>query len=79
MLSNDELEALTEVAALLKLLAVVTAEVCTEKSVSLSKIIPLTAYLKTRASSFQSSTIIGQHVKDTLIGQLDDKFDNMEK
>lgn len=47
MLSNDELEALTEVAALLKPLAVVTAEVCTKKSVSLSKIIPLTAYLKT--------------------------------
>ncbi|KAK3932992.1 E3 SUMO-protein ligase ZBED1 [Frankliniella fusca] len=79
MLSADELEALTEVAALLKPLAVVTAEVSTKKTVSLSKVIPLTAYLKTRASSYEPNTIIGQNVKHTLLTQVEEKFDNIER
>jgi len=46
MVTAQELEALTEVKSLLKPLAIVTAEVSTEKTVSLSKVIPLVNFIK---------------------------------
>lgn len=47
MLTAAELEAATEVKTLLRPLATVTAEVSADRTVSISKVIPLTQHIKT--------------------------------
>ncbi|KAK3911564.1 Zinc finger BED domain-containing protein 4 [Frankliniella fusca] len=79
MVTATELEALREVKALLKPLANVTAEVSTEKTVSISKVIPLTNFIKTKANEFYATTSIGKRVKKILCDGMDQKFANIER
>ncbi|XP_075147197.1 E3 SUMO-protein ligase ZBED1-like [Haematobia irritans] len=78
MLNGDELDALTEVRDILKPLWNITKEISSEKTVTLSKCIPLVVALKMKIMDFNPSTKIGKQLQDKLSKEVDNKYHSIE-
>jgi hypothetical protein len=79
MLTAAELQQVEEVLQLLSPLEQASTEMCGEKYVTASKIIPLVNILQKQFSALHLETQNGQCMKTTLLQELKKRFGKMEK
>lgn len=80
MLTGVEIEHLKEIVQLLHPLEKITTEVCAEKFVTISKIIPMLRCVKAQYNDkIKPSSALGQQLKKVLLSEFDKRFGQIEK
>jgi hypothetical protein len=79
MITSAELQYLKESLKFLQPLERVTKELCGEKFVTLTKIIPVVACITEEYNRFQPKSVLGQQMKEAVLKEIQKRFSTIEK
>lgn len=79
MISARQLQEVSDIIMILRPLEMIPTEISAEKNVTISKVLPIVSCLKNGVSSQVPKTEPGESFKNSVIGQLQRRFDDIEK